>query len=355
MNFKFDNKKITGILSVVPENTVKFEEEINNYNFSRKQSMKLKKIMGYNEHRIAEKDTCVSDLCVFGLKYLFNEGLLRKEEIDALILITLTPDYFIPPTSNVIQGRLRLNKDIITMDINHGCAGFLIGLFQAFLLLEQENINKIVLLNADVISKKVSKRDRNSYPLIGDAASITIIEKDNSKDNRIIGNIKMDGTKCNDIIIPAGGLKLPYSAKTSENITDADGNIRSLNDLKMDGKAIFDFVQEEVPPMIDNLLKKAETTKNKIDYFMFHQPNKFILERLADKMEINYNRMPNNIVGKFGNSNSVTIPINLTYNLGDMLINNLYDICLAGFGIGLAWSSMLLKIGKLKFCKIIEY
>ena len=353
MDFKFDNKKITGILSVVPKNTVKFEEEIDNYNFSKKRSMKLKRVMGYGEHRIVKGNVCVSDLCVFGLNYLFKENFLKKEEIDALILITLTPDYFIPPTSNVIQGRLRLSKDIITMDINHGCAGFLIGLFQAFLLLEQENINKIVLLNADVISKKVSKRDRNSYPLIGDAASVTIVEKDNA--SKIIGNIKMDGTKCNDIIIPAGGLKLPYSAKTSENTTDTDGNIRSLNDLKMDGKAIFDFVQEEVPPMIDNLLKEAGTTKEKIDYFMFHQPNKFMLERLADNMGIIYEKMPNNIVGKFGNSNSVTIPVNLTYNLGNMLIDNLYNICLAGFGIGLAWSSMLLKVGKLKFCKIIEY
>lgn len=355
MNFKFKNKKITGILSIIPKNIVKFEDEIENYNFTRKQSMKLKKIMGYEEHRIAEKDTCVSDLCIFGLKYLFNEGLLREDEIDVLILVTTTPDYFMPPTSNIIQGELGLGQDIICLDINQGCAGFLIGLFQAFSFLDQEEINKVVLLNADVISRKVSKKDRNSYPLIGDAAAVTIIEKDNSKDNKIIGNVKMDGTGYDAIIIPAGGLKIPYSNETSIEKVDSDGNARSLNDMNMDGKAIFDFVQKEVPPMIDDLLREAGTTKNKVDYFMFHQPNKFMLERLADKMDINYDKMPNNIVGKFGNSNGVTIPVDLTYNLGDKLMNNSYNICLAGFGVGLVWSSMLLKMGSLSFCKMIEY
>jgi len=354
MNFEFNNKKITGILSIVPKNVVKFEEEIDNYNFSKKQSMKLKKIMGYGEHRIAEKDTCVSDLCIFGLKYLFNKGLLRKDEIDALILVTVTPDYFSPPTSNIIQGKLNLGHDIICMDINQGCTGFLIGLFQAFSLLKCKEINKVILLNADVMSKKASKRDRSYFPLVGDAASITIVEKD-VNNSRIIGNIKMDGTRYDDIIIPAGGLKMPSTDATAEIKLRNDNNYRSQNDVVMDGDSIFNFVQQEVPIMVDDLLEKAKITKDKVDYFMFHQPNKFILERLADKMTIGYDKMPNNIVGIFGNSNGVTIPLNLTYNLGDNLINNSYDICLAGFGVGLAWSSMLLKMGGLSFCKMIEY
>jgi 3-oxoacyl-[acyl-carrier-protein] synthase-3 len=354
MNFKFNNKKITGILSVVPKNVVRFEEEIDNYNFSRKQSIRLKKIMGYDEHRIANGNVCISDLCVFGLNYLFAEDLLKKEEIDALILITVTPDYISPPTSNVIQGKLNLGHDIICMDINQGCTGYLVGLFQAFSLLKCEEINKVILLNADVMSKKASKRDRSYFPLVGDAASITIVEKDVNHSS-IIGNIKMDGTRYDDIIIPAGGLKMPSTDTTAEIKLGNDNNYRSQNDVVMDGDAIFNFVQQEIPIMVDDLLEKAKTTKDKVDYFMFHQPNKFILERLADKMEISYDKMPNNIVGKFGNSNGVTIPLNLNYNLGEKLINYSYDICLAGFGVGMAWSSMLLQIGNLKFSKIIEY
>lgn len=353
MDFTFYNKKITGILSIVPKNIAKFDDELKNYNFSRKQSMKLKKIMGYGEHRIVEKNTCVSDLCIFGLKYLFNEGLLRKDEIDALILVTTTPDYFSPPTSNVIHGKLSLNQNIICLDINQGCAGYLIGLFQAFSLLRCKAINKVVLLNADVRSRKVSKKDRSFFPLVGDAAAVTIVEKDIN--NKIIGNIKMDGTRYDAIIIPAGGLRIPYSPETSVEKMDSEGNSRSLNDMKMDGKVIYDFIQKEVPSMIDDLIKRAGTNKDKIDYFMFHQPNKFTLERLADKMEVSYDKMPNNIVGKFGNSSGVNVAVNLTYNLNDKLMNNSYNICLAGFGVGLAWSSMLLKIGRLDFCKMIEY
>jgi len=349
MDFKFKNKKITGILSVVPKNIVRFEDEIASYNFSRKYSMKLKKIMGYEEHRIAEEDACISDLCVFGLNYLFSENLLKKEEIDALILVKLTPDYFMPPTSNAIQGRLKLKKDIICLDINQACAGFLVGLFQALSFLEQEEINKVVLLNADIISQKISKMDRSNYPSIGDAAAITIIEKDNGN-NDIIGNIKMDGGGCDAVIIPAGSLKIPYLPETSIKKIDSKVNLKNYNNLKM-----FDFVQKEVPTMIDDLLKKTGVAKEEVDYFMFHQPNKFILERLADKMEISYDKMPSNIVGKFGNSNGVTIPVNLTYNLGDKLMNNSYNICLAGFGVGLVWSSMLLKMGGLSFCKMVEY
>ncbi len=183
MNFKFQNKRISGILSVLPRNEIKFEDEMDNYNFSREKSMKLKIAMGYNKHRIVEPGVAVSDLCVFGMEYLFKNNYLKKEEIDALILVTQSPDYFMPPTSNVIQGKLELKHDMLCMDINQGCAGFEIGLLQSLMLLDQKAINKVVLLNADILSVKVSKRDRNSNPLIGDGASITIIER-SSDDSR---------------------------------------------------------------------------------------------------------------------------------------------------------------------------
>ena len=157
MNLKFNNKKITGILTVLPENEVKFDDEIANYNFSKGQSMKLKLIMGYNKRRIVDEQTTVSDLCIFGLNYLFENNLLNKDEIDALILVTQSPDHFMPPTSHIIHGKLGLKRDMICLDINQGCSGYVIGLNQAFFLLENEAVNKVVLLNADTLSKKVSK------------------------------------------------------------------------------------------------------------------------------------------------------------------------------------------------------
>jgi len=354
MNLKFSNKKISGILTVLPKREVKFEEEMGNYNFSESKSLKLKIAMGYNKHRIVESGVTTSDLCTFGLNYLFEKDLLKKEEIDALILVTQSPDYFMPPTSNVIQGKLGLKQDIICMDINQGCAGFEIGLFQAFLLLEQDEINKVVLLNADILSLKVSKRDRNSNPLIGDGASVTILEKSENA-NVIYANIKMDGTAFDALIVPAGGFKTPSTPETAEMVEDQNGNFRSKDNLVMKGDAVFNFVQIAVPPMIADLLDYSACPKESVDYFMFHQPNKFMLQKLADKMGIPHNKMPNNIVENFGNASGVTIPTSVTFNLGKRLLTEKLKICFAGFGVGLTWASLLTELGPLDFCEMLDF
>jgi len=354
MNLTFKNKTITGILTILPKKEVKFEDEMENYNFSVAKSLKLKMAMGYNKHRIVEEEVNISDLCIFGLNHLFENELLKKEEIDALILVTQSPEYFMPPTSNVIQGKLGLKQDMICLDINQGCAGFEIGLYQAFMLLEQAEINKVVLLNADILSKKVSKRDRNSNPLIGDGASVTIIEKSKIC-NTIFANIKMDGSAFDALIIPAGGFKNPATTETGEMVEDVAGNFRSMDNLVMKGDDVFNFVQREVPPMIEQLLMKANITKDEIDYYMFHQPNKFMLNKLADKLNVPRDKMPSNVVENFGNASSVSIPTALTFNLGDRLINESLLICLAGFGVGLTWASMILRIENIKFCKIINF
>ena len=353
MNFKFYNKRITGILSILPQNEIRFEDEMSNYSFPVAKSMKLKIAMGYNKRRVVEKGIATSDLCIFGLKYLFEKDLLKKDDIDALILITQSPDYFMPPTSNIIQGKLGLKHDTFCMDINQGCAAYEIGLIQAFLLLEQESIKKVVLLNADIISLKVSKRDRNSNPLIGDGASVTIIEKSINTDP-IYCNLKMDGTRADVLMIPAGGFRMPSTSETSKMIEDYNGNYRSQDNLVMKGDQVFNFVQTAVPPMILDLLDFANCNKDNVDYYMFHQPNKFMLQKLADKIGVPYSKMPNNIVENFGNASGVSVPTAVTFNLGQDLLTKRYKICLAGFGVGLTWSSILIDMGPLQFCEIID-
>lgn len=354
MNLKFTNKSITGILTILPAKEVKFEDEMENYNFSTAKSLKLKMAMGYNTHRIIQDDVSTSDLCVFGLNYLVDKNLLKKEDIDALILVTQSPDYFMPPTSNVIQGRLGLKQDVFCLDINQGCAGYIIGLIQAFMLLEQESIKKVVLLNADIMSRKVSKRDRNSNPLIGDGASITIVEK-GITENVIYGNLKMDGTGYDALIIPAGGFKLPSNFETAEMKEDDAGNFRSLDHLVMKGDEVFNFVQREVPPMIEDLLIQSKQKKEDVDFFMFHQPNKFMLNKLADKIGVPRDKVPSNIVENFGNASGVSIPTAISYNLGDRLVRESLLICLAGFGVGLTWSSLIMRIGNLNFNEMIDF
>jgi 3-oxoacyl-[acyl-carrier-protein] synthase-3 len=142
------------------------------------------------------------------------------------------------------------------LDINQGCAGFVIGLIQAFMLLEQESIRKVVLINADVLSRKTSPKDRNSYPLVGDAASITIVERD-PEDSTIHANLKMDGTRNEALMIPAGGFRMPSTPATAVLEDVGDNNLRAKDHLRMDGSAVFNFVQVEVPPLIESLLAFA--------------------------------------------------------------------------------------------------
>lgn len=354
MNLKFQNKKITGILTILPENEVNFDDEIDNYDFSRAQSMKLKLIMGYGKRRVVKKGTTASDLCVFGMNYLFDNNFLKKDEVDAMILVTQSPDHFVPATSHIIQGKLDLKQDMICLDINQACSGYPIGLNQAFMLLDQEEVNKVVVLNADTMSCKVSAKDRGSRPLTGDAASVTIVEKD-SAESTIYGTINVDGKGADALIIPAGGFKMPSTPETAELQTDKNGNSRALDHLVMKGDDVFNFVQKEVPPMIENLLDKAGRDKNEVDYFMFHQPNKFMLKKLADKMGVPHDKMPNNVVENFGNASGVSIPTAITHNLGEKLLTDSYLTCLAGFGAGLSWCSLLLEMGNLDFCRTIDY
>ena len=354
MHLKFKKKKITGILSVLPSNEIYYLNEIDNYNFSEKQSVKLGKIMGYGTQRIVDEKTTVSDLCVFGMNYLFDNQLLEKNSIGAVVLCTQSPDYFLPATSNVISGRLDLSQDVISMDINQGCAGFEVGLMQAFMLLNTGNIDKVVLLNADVLSRKISIKDRNSRPLVGDGATITIIEN-SSDDEEIDMFIKMDGTSALSLQIPAGGFRLPSTIETAELTKDESGNLRALDHLVMKGDEVFNFVQTKVPEMIQEMFDTLKIDKSYFDYYLFHQPNKFMLKKLAEKMKIPYEQMPNNICQKYGNGSSITVPLNVCENLGEKALTNSYKVCFGGFGVGLTWSIIKWKLEKLDFCKIINY
>ncbi|MCA6470734.1 MAG: ketoacyl-ACP synthase III [Chitinophagaceae bacterium] len=353
MNLKFKNKIITGLLTILPSREVLFEDEMMNYTSPIAKSLKLKSAMGFNKKRIVADGITSSDLCIAGLKYLFDNELLRKDDIDALILVTQSPDYIMPPTSNVIQGHFKLKHDMICLDINQGCAGYIVGLIQAFMLLDQGAINKVVLLNADVLSPKVSKKDRNSNPLIGDGASITIIEK-STNDENIFVSIKMNGEGAFALQIPAGGSRLPSSPETAILEEDMNGNIRSKNHLVMKGDEVFNFVQTDVPILIQELYDFSKIKQDEIDFFMFHQPNKFMLNKLADRLGVERDKMPSNIVENFGNSSGVTIPVAITFNLGDKLCSNKYRLCLSGFGVGLTWAAMIIDMKNLSFCKIIN-
>ncbi|MGO8929596.1 MAG: 3-oxoacyl-ACP synthase III family protein [Limisphaerales bacterium] len=354
MMFTFRGKRISGNLVVVPENERSFVDEMKNFNFPEARSLKLKEVMGYDKRRIVKSGVCVSDLAVFGLRHLFEAGLIRPDEVDALLLVTQTPDHFMPATSSIIQGRLGLKQDMLCLDINQACAGYVIGLMQAFMLLEQESVRKVVLINADVLSRKASPKDRNIYPLIGDAASIAIVERD-AENSIIHASLKADGSRAHALTIPAGGLRLPSTPETAVLEDVGDNNLRAKDHVFMDGSTIFNFVQTEVPPLIEGLLARAGISIGTVDYFLCHQANRFMVQKLADKMKIPYAKMPSNMVEHFGNNGSATIPTVMAFNLRERLLQERLLVCLSGYGGGLVWAAMLLKLGKLSYNNIIEY
>lgn len=353
MRLKFQNKKISGLLLVLPAHEQSFLDDMKNFDFPESRSVKLMKVMGYDKHRLVDEGVCSSDLVIHGLRHLFQSSAVAPDSIDALLVVTQSPDYLMPPTSSVVQGELGLKEDMMCLDINQGCAGFVIGLIQAFSLLEQASINRVALVNVDVMSRKVNERDRNSYPLIGDAASIAIVDKDAGTD--IWANIKMDGTRREALMIPAGGMRMPSSPETAVVEDAGDNNYRSKDNLKMDGTAVFNFVQTEVPPLIADIMEFSNKSDDDILAYAFHQPNKFMLEKLADKLGVDRQKVPMDVVERFGNNSGVTIPTVLATNLKNDLLSNSGLYCLAGFGVGLTWASMVMPIGPLEFCGQIDY
>lgn len=352
MKFRFHGKKITGILNVIPETVTLFEDEVENYCFPAKQTLRLKKIMGYKQHRVVKSSTSTSDMCIFGLNYMLENRYIKETDIGAVVVVTMTPDYFVPPTSNIIQGKCGLSEDVVCLDINQGCVGFLVGLMQSFMLLDVMHDKKVVLFNADVLSKKVSKQDRNSYPLIGDAATVTVIENDESA-NDIHMSLFMDGSRGETLIIPAGGSRMPCSAETAELVDSGDGNLRALDNLRMDGAEVFHFVQTKIPPMINDFFKEEGYTADDFDWFLFHQPNKFMLEKLADKAGIPREKMFMNVVENYGNPSGASIPVVITHNLSKQMLEQKYNCCLSSFGSGLAWGIMRVELGEFDFCETL--
>jgi 3-oxoacyl-[acyl-carrier-protein] synthase III len=184
---------------------------------------------------------------------------------------------------------------------------------------------------------------------------VTIIENDASaKPLKVF--TKNRGKDALVLKIPAGAFRMPCSAETAIAQNVGDGNYRSLDNLNMEGASVFAFVQSEVPKMVDEILTSESMSKDEVDYFMFHQPNRFMLEKLADKIGVAREKMPNNIVENFGNSNSVTIPVNLAFNLSDQLrCEKSLKLMMCGFGVGLTWAGLIWELAGLQSCGLIEY
>ena len=221
------------------------------------------------------------------------------------------------------------------------------------MILDSMPDKKVLLCNVDILSKKVSKADRNDYPLIGDGAAVTVIENDPNA-GRTTYSMNMDGSRRNVLRIPAGGFRQPNTPETGELKDIGDGNLRALDHLHMDGREVFNFVQTDAPPCIEETIQRPEVTKEDIDYSFFHQPNKFMIQKLRQKLGVPEEKVPDDLVTKYGNPSGASIPLIITDSMGDKMETDKYLCCLSAFGSGLAWGALVTELGNMDFCRLVE-
>ena len=347
MLFEFIDKHITGVLSVLPENESIFEEETKNPNDSKNQ--RLKNIIGFGNRRRVKGNTTLSDMLLYGMHYLLDVGYIKREEIGAIVVSTLSQDYFLPQISMILHGELNLSKDVFCIDTPQACAGFTMGLIESFMLLEHMADNKkVILCTGEIFNRKSDEGEpKFEHPSFGgDVANITVIENKSHK-NKIYASVYNDGMNRDVLMIKYGGFKYPM---TSEQLAVQTNNIPTLG-VEMDGTAVFNFVQQELPPALKELIEFAGIKEDMVDWFLFHQPNKFMLQKLANKIGVPYSKVPMDITEKLGNSDSGTIPVVMTTDISEDLLNKNNLCCLSGFGGGLTWASIIMNVGMLDFCE----
>lgn len=347
--------KIRGICATVPQDVYYFEDELKSFPFPEKSSRRLGKVMGFKEHRIADPQTTVCDLAAYTMDYLFQKGFLEKAHVRGVIFVAQMADHPVPGNSKVLHGLLNLPNETFCTDIYENCIGFVSGLYTACSYIAAGTLDEVVLITSDAGACHANKLDRNNYPLCGDAAAVTVVSRSSNPEDSIPFVFRTDGSSREALIVPAGGCRLPRSEATTTLVQDEMGNYRSLEGLYMDGTAVFQFVMHCVPPLIDEICSYAKVSKDDIAYHLTHQPNRFMLEKLADLLHVSRKKLPNNIVEYFGNSSPVTIPLNVAFNLGKCLLDMRHKVCFSAFGAGLSLAAAITELGPLDFCDLIEH
>jgi 3-oxoacyl-[acyl-carrier-protein] synthase III len=303
---------------------------------------KIEHKTGIRTRHIVREGECASDLAFKAAEKLFAQGACVPADIDCLLLCTQSPDYFLPTTACLLQTRLGLRKSCAALDFNLGCSGFVYGLGLAKGLVESGQARNVLLLTADTYSKFIHPQDRSVRTLFGDAAAATLVSGMESEEC-LIGPFVYgtDGTGADNLIVPTGGLRRP-PVSNPVLVEDNDGNKRTINHLHMNGPEIFNFSLQVVPQTVTELLKASGRRREEIDYFVFHQANRYMLEHLRKKLAISAEKFCISM-RDCGNTVSSTIPIALEglWREGKVLPGNL--LMLVGFGVGYSWGATLVR------------
>ncbi len=352
MKSDIGNISLKGIVAAVPKNISYFDDEIKNYSHTEQSSKKLKKLMGYNQHHVVAQEASLTDMIFPLLEELPITLGCGYQDIDGIFVVTQSPDYPIPSTASIVHGAFDFKTTCYCMDINDGCNGYIRGLFEASSLIRNSDAKKVLLIAGDVLSRNVSIKDRNSYPLIGDAVTVTLIEKRLDETEAPL-EIKHDGKGSKALMIPSGGMVSPCSSETKILTEDTEGNWRSSEHLVMQGRDVFTFTQTTVINFIKEFIEE-NAKPEEIDYFFLHQANKFILDRFRSVLKVSEEQLPSDVVALYGNSSSATVPMSI---ISTWVKNSGFKgkkALLSGFGVGLSWGATLVDINEIKVCKLIK-
>lgn len=347
-NFFTNNIGIHSIAAAVPK------QAVSNYDYSTLSEQErafLIKTTGIEQKRLAPDTLTSSDLCFKAAEAIFNTGKAKRDEIELLIFVSQSNDYFLPATAAVLQHRLELPKTTMAFDVGLGCSGYIYGLTIASSLMQTCGFKKALVLAGDVSSTTCSIEDKSTYPLFGDAGTASLLTHTNDEQSWY-GNLHTDGSGAEAIIISDGMSRNRPTPMSFELQDVAPGIRRAPMQLALKGDQIFAFSIKEVPSSIQTLLKQHNKNIEEIDYFVMHQANKLMNETIRKKLKITPEKTPYSL-NEFGNTSSASIPLTMVTRLAGQL-ETPSKLLLSGFGVGLSWGNLFIENGKIHCLPLIE-
>lgn len=346
--WEIKNVAVRGVTGTVPNHPVKSAElDI----FTPEDAQLFDDTVGIKNRYLAPDDVCASDLCYDAAERLIAGLGWEKESVDVLVFASVTGDYKTPPTSGILQDRLGLPSSTFVVDLPMGCCGTLYAITVAGNLLSAGTARRALLLIGDTASRMGSYKDKSRVPLFGDAGMAMALEYDpTAEDIAIEMNTLGAGYKA--LMTPHGGYRHPI--KKEESFVEEDfgnGIIRAPKDALINGMDVFSFAITKPPIGVKKMMEHCELTVDNVDYFLIHQANKLIVDRIMKKLKLPVEKVPYDLQ-EFGNLGGASIPMLMTYNLANELQTRPLTLVCSAFGLGLTWGTMVLRTQKMTILSV---
>lgn len=347
-----NNVTIKGMAACVPK---RVEENINYELLSKEEIEKYIQTTGVERRHCAIHDgsICTSDLCQKAAEKLLDDLGWDKSEIGLIVFVSQTADYRLPATSCVLQDKMGLPTSCMAFDISYGCSGYLYGLSVVGSILQGGTIKKALLMVGNTQSEFASYEDRSMYLLLGDAGTVTAMEYSDEDGDRMDFHFMTDGSGRSSVIVPDGGSRNPVNEKSFIMEDCGDGIKRTRLHEKMEGVEVFSYAMSNVPKSYAQLKAEYPFDEEEIDYFLIHQANKFLCEKLRKKLKLPAEKVPYNLQ-EFGNTSAATIPLLMVTNLKDELRTRKLDLVMTVIGVGFSIGTARVKAGNI-VCSELMY